>query len=112
MITDARQRLPMPASTYANGAAMPASPAAADDAKATLSASESSATDCASASTTLRIPWRSSPTSPVVRSIASSSVVEQSEDPSRRAVRPFDFHRRDDDLRPVRKLVEVVHVLE
>src|SRR5581483_5312995 len=44
-ITDARHRLPTPAIRYANGAAMPASPAAADEANATPSASESSATD-------------------------------------------------------------------
>src|SRR5947209_6812424 len=112
-ITAARQRLPTPAIRYANGAAIPTSPAAADDANATPSASESSATDCASASTTLRIPWRSSPTSPVLRSMLASYLVgEQGEDACGRAVRRDDLHRRDDDLGPLGELVEVVDVLE
>src|SRR3978361_843091 len=117
MITDARQRLPTPAIRYANGAAMPASPAAADDANATPSASESNATDCASASTTPRIPWRSSPTIPLLlRSIVSSYrcllLREQGEDACGCTVGAGDLHRRDDDLCPLGKQVEVVDVLE
>src|SRR4051794_11373114 len=112
MITDARQRLPTPAMRYANGAAMPASPAAADDANATPSASESSATDCASASTMPRIPWRSSPTIPLLRSIVSLLLGKQSEDAGGCAVRAGDLHRRDDDLCPLGKQIEVVDVLE
>src|SRR5579884_1255569 len=109
MITEPRQRLPTPAIRYANGAAIPASPAAADDANATPSASESSAIDCASASTTPRIPWRSS----CLPSILSSSLVgEQSENACRRAVRARHLQRRDDDLCPPGEPVEVVHVLE
>src|SRR3954464_8532436 len=108
MITEPRQRLPTPAIRYANGAAIPASPAAADDANATPSARESSAIDCASASTTPRIPCRSSP---ILPSICPPSV-EQGEDARRRAVRARDLHRRDDDLRAPGELVEVVDVLE
>src|SRR5690348_8768800 len=104
MITDARQRLPTPAIRYANGAAIPVSPAAADDANATPSASESSATDCANESTTLRIPCRSSP---ILRSIMPSFVGKQREDARGRAVCARDLHRRDDDLRTVGKLVEI-----
>src|SRR4051794_34343080 len=109
MITEPRQRLPTPAIRYANGAAMPASPAAADDANATPSASESSATDCASASTTPRIPCRSSP---VREASIRPPSVEQGEDARRCAVRARDLHRRDDDARAPGQLVEVVHVLE
>src|SRR3954452_5116962 len=107
MITEPRQRLPTPAIRYANGAAMPASPAAADDANATPSASERSATDCASASTTLRIPWRSSPTSPVLPSICPSFVGKQSEDPYGGAVRSRHLHRGDDDRCPLGQPIEV-----
>src|SRR5206468_9287280 len=111
MITEPRQRLPTPAIRYAKGAAIPVSPAAADDANATPSASESSATDCANESTMLRMPCRSSP---ILRSIRPPwlRVGEQSEDACRRAVRARDLHGGDDDLRPVRELVEVVDVLE
>src|SRR5438067_8331787 len=109
MMTAARQRLPTPAMRYANGAAIPTSPAAADDANATPSASESSATDCASASATERMPWRSSPTSPVLRSMRPPLMVgEQGEDAGGRAVRGRHLQRRDDQLRPCRELVEVV----
>src|SRR5436853_5172537 len=103
MITDARQRLPTPAIRYANGAAIPTSPAAADDANATPSASESSATDCANESTMLRMPCRSSPILPSIR----SSLGEQSEDASGSPVGAGDLHRRDDELGPVGQLVDV-----
>src|SRR4051794_26856795 len=106
MITDARHRLPTPAIRYAKGAAMPASAAAADEANATPSASESSATDCASASATERMPWRSSPTSPVLRSIRPPLLVgKQGEDSGGCAVGRRHLEGRDDQLRPRRELV-------
>src|SRR5919201_4708916 len=104
---------------YAHGVAAPAEIAAADVAVATPSASESSATDCASASATLRIPCRSSPTDHIERRCGTTGSVmsvllvgKQGEDAHRGAVRVAHLQRGNHDLSAFGQLVEVRCVLD
>src|SRR3954469_10035209 len=109
MITDARQRLPARATMYAHGAATPAFAATKLVASELPRASESSASDCAKASPSPRMPCFSSCSPRRMRFLL---VGQQREDPDGCAVRLLHLERRDDDRRTLGELAEVGHVLE